>query len=107
MKTAKRRISILFIVILCNLYAQVTASTGSYEGVVTSVDGCEGGFDNGPIKQVFRQPPAHSIRSDRISTEASMICLLAATTHFCERHVSTRQGRSEYAFKMSEGTWPF
>ena len=50
MKTAKRRISILFIVILCNLCAQVTASTGSYEGVITSVDGCEGGFDNGKHK---------------------------------------------------------
>lgn len=50
MKTAKRRISILFIVILCNLCAQVTASTGAYEGVVTSVDGCEGGFDNGKHK---------------------------------------------------------
>lgn len=50
MKTAQRRISILFIVILCNLCAQVTASTGAYEGVVTSVDGCEGGFDNGKHK---------------------------------------------------------
>lgn len=100
-------LSVILLTVVGMFPLVTTASTGSYEGVVTSVDGCEGGFDNGPIKQVFRQPPAHSIRSDRISTEASMICLLAATTHFCERHVSTRQGRSEYAFKMSDGTWPF
>ena len=43
--------SILCIVIPFILCGQATASTGSYEGVVTSVDGCEGGFDNGTHKK--------------------------------------------------------
>ena len=42
---------ILFIVIQCIPCEQATASTGAYEGIVTSVDGCEGGFDNGPHKK--------------------------------------------------------
>ena len=46
----KTTISILFVVIPCILCEQATASTGAYEGVVTSVDGCEGGFDNGRHK---------------------------------------------------------
>lgn len=51
MKTATRKIGILFIVIPCILHNQATASTGAYEGIITSVDGCEGGFDNGPHKE--------------------------------------------------------
>ncbi|HAY80176.1 MAG TPA: hypothetical protein DCY79_10265, partial [Planctomycetaceae bacterium] len=46
----KATVSILFVAILCILCEQATASTGAYEGVVISVDGCEGGFDNGPHK---------------------------------------------------------
>ena len=36
--------------VFCGSVLTASASTGSYEGVVTSVDGCEGGFDNGKHK---------------------------------------------------------
>jgi len=46
----KYTLVIVILVVSCILHQQATASTGAYEGVVTSVDGCEGGFDNGPHK---------------------------------------------------------
>ena len=36
--------------VFCGSVLTASASTGAYEGVVTSVDGCEGGFDNGKHK---------------------------------------------------------
>lgn len=40
----------IYTVALIGLVLNATASTGAYEGVVTSVDGARGGFDNGKHK---------------------------------------------------------